>query len=180
MSGYEWIPSALSLSRIPLGFTVAICALENQWKLAFAFGAVGLLTDWLDGFLADRLGAKSDLGGKLFDPLGDFALTAGMLAGLVFTKTVPWSVVWLAVAILAAIWAPIVLGKGGYRLRLVCEGLAPLYYLAAVLGFIIIYMFRAFGAGAWWWLAASTPLAIITIRIKRYRLAAWFKLLKSK
>ena len=64
MNGYKWVPNALSFSRIPLAFGVAICALKNQWIAAFIFLVIGLLTDGLDGFFAVRLNAKSDFGGK--------------------------------------------------------------------------------------------------------------------
>lgn len=180
MNIYKWIPNALSFSRTPIAFVVAIYALRNQWTIAFIFLAIGLLTDGLDGFLAVRLNVKSDFGGKFLDPANDFSLTAGSLWGLVFTKTLPWSIVWLLVAISVIIWTPIFFKKAENRTRLVCEGLASFYYLAVILGFVVIYAFKAFGVNTLWLLVLAVPMAVITVKIKQHRLAIWIKKIIKK
>ncbi len=179
MNGYKWIPNALSLSRAPIAFGIAICALNGQWIAAFVVLVIGLLTDLLDGFLAIRLNAKSDFGGKFLEPAADLCLTVGALWGLVFTKTLPWSTVWILIAALATIWPPIFLKKAENRVRLVCEGLAPFLYLAGILCLTIVYAFKAFGVSALLLLIAAIPLTVIVVKAKRHRLTTWFAMIKD-
>ncbi|MEK9772389.1 MAG: CDP-diacylglycerol--glycerol-3-phosphate 3-phosphatidyltransferase [Opitutae bacterium] len=82
------LPNLLTLSRIPL--MVIVVALLHPWNgepipwastialLMFLFGA---LTDWLDGWLARRLGQVSDFG-KFMDALVDKIFTMGTFVSL--------------------------------------------------------------------------------------------------
>jgi phosphatidylglycerophosphate synthase len=76
------LPNLLSILRLALApVMVAVAGLTGSrpWFLGL-FGAA-LLTDALDGFLARRLHAESDLGRRL-DSWGDYALTATAVAGI--------------------------------------------------------------------------------------------------
>ena len=77
------LPNLLSLLRIvvlaPLMVALAWATGSRPWFLAL-FGAA-LVTDALDGFLARRLGAESDLGRRL-DSWGDYAMTAAVVAAI--------------------------------------------------------------------------------------------------
>lgn len=82
------LPNLLTLSRIPL--MVMVVALLHPWHnqplswastialILFLFGA---LTDWLDGWLARRLGQVSDFG-KFMDALVDKIFTMGTFVSL--------------------------------------------------------------------------------------------------
>ena len=82
------LPNLLTLSRIPL--MVIVVALLHPWEgkpipwastaalVVFLFGA---LTDWLDGWLARRLGQVSDFG-KFMDALVDKIFTMGTFVSL--------------------------------------------------------------------------------------------------
>lgn len=82
------LPNLLTLSRIPL--MVMVVALLHPWEektipwswtvalLLFLFGA---LTDWLDGWLARRLGQVSDFG-KFMDALVDKIFTMGTFVSM--------------------------------------------------------------------------------------------------
>lgn len=82
------LPNLLTLSRIPL--MVMVVALLHPWEgktipwswtaalLLFLFGA---LTDWLDGWLARRLGQISDFG-KFMDALVDKIFTMGTFVSM--------------------------------------------------------------------------------------------------
>ena len=82
------LPNLLTLSRIPL--MVIVVALLHPWNgqpiswawtiasVIFLFGA---LTDWLDGWLARRLGQVSDFG-KFMDALVDKIFTMGTFVSL--------------------------------------------------------------------------------------------------
>jgi phosphatidylglycerophosphate synthase len=77
------LPNLLSLLRIvvlaPLMMALAWTTGSRVWFLAL-FGAA-LVTDALDGFLARRLGAESDLGRRL-DSWGDYAMTAAVVVAI--------------------------------------------------------------------------------------------------
>jgi len=82
------LPNLLTLSRIPL--MVIVVALLHPWNgqptpwawstalVLFLFGA---LTDWLDGWLARKLGQISDFG-KFMDALVDKIFTMGTFVSL--------------------------------------------------------------------------------------------------
>jgi phosphatidylglycerophosphate synthase len=175
---WKWIPNALTCSRPILAFGIAVCASQGRWRTAFALLVIGLLTDWLDGFLVIKLDAVSNLG-KLLDPFCDFALTVGALWGLVFTETVPWAMIGVLAVVWAAIWTPIIFKKNGSRIRIFCRGISPFYSLSVIIVATIIYAFKAFGGGALWLLIAAVPAAAITVRIKRHRLATWLTKIKG-
>ncbi len=76
------IPNLLTLSRLALAPAMVLVAWgpgSRSWFLGLL--ALGLLTDGLDGWLARRLEAQSDLGRRL-DSWGDYALMAAFAAGL--------------------------------------------------------------------------------------------------
>jgi CDP-diacylglycerol--glycerol-3-phosphate 3-phosphatidyltransferase len=88
------LPNLLTLSRIPL--MVIVVALLHPWDLVvipwawtialtlFLFGA---LTDWLDGWLARKLGQISDFG-KFMDALVDKIFTMGTFVSLLALKVI--------------------------------------------------------------------------------------------
>ncbi len=93
------LPNLLSFLRIvvlaPVMVALAWATGSRPWFLAL-FGAA-LVTDALDGFLARRLGAESDLGRRL-DSWGDYVMTAAVVAAIwrlwpeVMQKEWPWFV----------------------------------------------------------------------------------------
>jgi phosphatidylglycerophosphate synthase len=93
------LPNLLSLLRIvvlaPVMVALAWATGSRPWFLAL-FGAA-LVTDALDGFLARRLGAESDLGRRL-DSWGDYVMTAAVVTAIwrlwpeVMQKEWPWFV----------------------------------------------------------------------------------------
>ena len=82
------LPNLLTLSRIPL--MVIVVALLHPWNdkpipwawtAALSLFLFGALTDWLDGWLARRLGQVSDFG-KFMDALVDKIFTMGTFVSL--------------------------------------------------------------------------------------------------
>ena len=82
------LPNLLTLSRIPL--MVIVVALLHPWAgkplpwawtIALVMFLFGALTDWLDGWLARRLGQVSDFG-KFMDALVDKIFTMGTFVSL--------------------------------------------------------------------------------------------------
>lgn len=91
-------PNLLSLSRIALIYLSAALMLAGWPMVAVATGVVAGVSDYLDGWLARRLGLVSELG-AILDRLCD----------LVFEST------WLVVALLLGDFSPIVLGLYLFR-----------------------------------------------------------------
>ncbi|MEI8260075.1 MAG: CDP-alcohol phosphatidyltransferase family protein [Actinomycetes bacterium] len=92
------IPNALSLLRligVPVFLWLVLVAHADVW--AFALLAVSGATDWLDGYLARRLGQVSRIG-ALLDPLADRLYIAATLLGLALRALIPW---WLVIALVA-------------------------------------------------------------------------------
>ena len=82
------LPNLLTLSRIPL--MVIVVALLHPWNgqafpwawtIALVMFLFGALTDWLDGWLARRMGQVSDFG-KFMDALVDKIFTMGTFVSL--------------------------------------------------------------------------------------------------
>jgi cardiolipin synthase len=64
---------------------------DNYTAAGWLLGGIGA-TDWVDGYLARRLGQVSELG-KLLDPIADrLAVVSAVVAGWI-TGTLPW---WIA------------------------------------------------------------------------------------
>ena len=92
------IPNALSVLRlagVPLFLWLVLGIHADIW--AFVLLAVSGATDWLDGYLARRLGQVSRLG-ALLDPLADRLYITATLVGLALRLIIPW---WLVVILIA-------------------------------------------------------------------------------
>jgi CDP-diacylglycerol--glycerol-3-phosphate 3-phosphatidyltransferase len=77
----RWIPNAISVLRAISSVAVVALLTPGTAGLALIVFALAAVTDGIDGWLARRLKATSDLGAFL-DPLADKILVLGTLAGL--------------------------------------------------------------------------------------------------
>jgi phosphatidylglycerophosphate synthase len=96
------LPNLLSLMRLacaPVMVASAFTSGSRAWF--FALFGMALVTDALDGFLARRLQAESDLGRRL-DSWGDYAMTAAVVLAVwrlwpaVMQREWPWFLTTLA------------------------------------------------------------------------------------
>src|SRR5262245_61404879 len=89
------IPNLISLARL-LGVPLFLYLFlgTEAWGWAVAVLAVGGTTDWIDGFLARRLGQVSRLG-ELIDPLADRLYILATLLAMTIEHVVPW---WFTIA----------------------------------------------------------------------------------
>jgi len=86
------IPNAVSALRIALVpvFLWLVFARDDPSTAAFLIGGIGA-TDWVDGYLARRLGQVSELG-KILDPVADrLAVVAAVVAGWI-SGALPWPI----------------------------------------------------------------------------------------
>lgn len=91
------IPNVLSFVRLALVPVFLLFLLDGQDIAALVTLAVSGFTDFLDGFLARRLGQVTRLG-QLLDPAADRLYIIAAVLGLVMRELIP---LWLVVAILA-------------------------------------------------------------------------------
>lgn len=85
------IPNLISLVRIlTVPYMAWLLIAENPVAAAWVFGALAS-TDWIDGWLARRLGQVSELG-KILDPAADrLAVATAVITGWV-TEALPWPI----------------------------------------------------------------------------------------
>lgn len=92
------VPNVISFLRllcVPV-FVVLLFVRENRAAAAWLLAVLGM-TDWVDGYLARRLGQVSELG-KMLDPIADrLALVVG-IGSILWVGAAPW---WVAAAALA-------------------------------------------------------------------------------
>ncbi|KAG1667457.1 hypothetical protein FOA52_012212 [Chlamydomonas sp. UWO 241] len=114
-------PNALSLVRGASGPVIAICILQEQWMVAGVATAVSGATDWLDGYLARRMGLQSVIGSYL-DPLGDKLLICSVVAALSAKGLIP---LWVAAVVITRD-AGLVVGAVAHRAHMLRAAGRPL------------------------------------------------------
>ena len=126
------IPNFVTFARL-LGVPIFLYLLfgAHQEVAAAIVLGVGGTSDWVDGFLARRLGQVSRLG-ELLDPLADRLYIIATLIALSIRGVLPW---WFTIALLAreAFLAGVllVLRRNGY-------GPPPVHYLGKAATFLIL------------------------------------------
>ena len=91
------LPNVISLIRLASVPVFVWLFVSGREDAAVILYGVGASTDWLDGYIARRTGAVSELG-KLLDPLADRIFIVALVVALVARDTLP---LWLAVVIVA-------------------------------------------------------------------------------
>lgn len=91
------LPNAITIVRIALIGVFVLLLVRNEDAWAITALAVAGASDFLDGYLARRLGQVSALG-RVLDPAADRLLTVAVALGLAWRDIIPW---WLVVVLLA-------------------------------------------------------------------------------
>jgi cardiolipin synthase len=91
------IPNLVTIARIVLVPFVVWAIIVGQFQLAFWLFVVAGVSDAIDGFLAKRLGAQSELGAYL-DPLADKALLMSIYVTLGIAGKLP---LWIVIAVVS-------------------------------------------------------------------------------
>lgn len=166
----KMMPNIVSLSRVIIAPFIVLSAVNNSWQLAFALVALGLLTDWLDGWLAIKLNVVSGTGEKI-DTYCDFLFSCGVVGGLVVSGIVFWDM-----ASTLAVIAVTALVIGAYTtlsaLSAFCRRFMFLYYLVVILTAGALYASMALGRHAVWLLLPAAAFGVITLKIKKHHLLA--------
>ncbi|MFY1670652.1 CDP-alcohol phosphatidyltransferase family protein [Plantactinospora sp. WMMB334] len=155
------VPNLISFVRllgVPLFLYLLLVA--EQEVTAVVVLAVGSLSDWVDGFVARRLGQVSRLG-ELLDPVADRLYILATLVALTVRDVVPWQ---FTVALLARdvlMTANLaVLRRYGYRPP-------PVHYLGKTATFVLLAAFPVL------LLAAAVPGAAAVAGAVGWGLALW-------
>jgi cardiolipin synthase len=129
------VPNLVSFARlagVPLFLWLFLGAHADGWAVAVL--AIGGTSDWVDGFLARRLGQVSRLG-ELLDPLADRLYILATLLALTIRDVVPW---WFTIALLTReavlVGSLAVLRRHGY-------GPPPVHYVGKTATFILLLAF---------------------------------------
>ncbi|WP_370289193.1 CDP-alcohol phosphatidyltransferase family protein [Nocardioides sp.] len=162
------IPNVLSASRllgVPLFLWLVLGPEADLWALVVLM--VSGVTDYLDGWLARRLGQTSELG-RLLDPVADRLYILAVVLGLALRDVIPW---WLALSLPLRdllLWGlvPLLRTRGYSALPVHFLGKAatfnllyafPLLFLgdgegtAATLAQIFGWSLALWGVGLYWW-----------------------------
>src|SRR5205085_491290 len=70
------LPNLLTATRLGLAVVLFACIAYDLWLAGLVVFAVAAVTDWLDGYLARKLGVAGAFG-RQFDPLVDKVLICG-------------------------------------------------------------------------------------------------------
>ena len=83
-----YISNILSISRIILGFPLCYYIWIDNYTAIIILTVLGLLTDFLDGWVARKLNQVSELG-RILDPLADKLVIAMIVIVLLFKGAIP-------------------------------------------------------------------------------------------
>ena len=142
--------SAVRILAVPVFLWILFGLDEPGWA-GFLLGWIGA-TDWVDGYLARRLGQVTELG-KLLDPLADrLAIAAAVIGGWI-AGVLPWPVALLLVIRESAI----TLGAGLVALRVHAKLVVRETGKAATLGLYVaialFFIYAGLNQAVWLWLA---------------------------
>ncbi len=168
------VPDLLSLSRIPLTALAVYFRWTGNGPLAFAFLALAVFTDMIDGTVARKLKAESATGKKFIDPASDAIMTAGAGFGLSLGPTGFWSAVPTGIALgLAALLMKWLKHEDSFpRLKRFSNIVLPLLYLVVITLILMHYAQDASASDEWIW--PTTAVCILAAAyFKRQRLIDW-------
>ncbi|MFB9238324.1 CDP-alcohol phosphatidyltransferase family protein [Plantactinospora siamensis] len=155
------LPNLISLLRlIGVPLFLYLFLVPRADAVAVAVLAVGGSTDWVDGYVARRLGQVSRLG-ELLDPLADRLYILATLLAFTLRDVVPWQ---FTVALLAR---ELLLGVRLLVLRGYGFGPPPVHYLGKTATFVLLTAFPVL------LLAAAVPGAAAVAGPIGWGLAWW-------
>jgi cardiolipin synthase len=146
----------LRLAGVPLFVYLALGPHADGWAVTVL--ALGGTSDWVDGFLARRLGQVSRLG-ELLDPMADRLYIVATVIVLTVRDVIP---LWFTLALLAR---EVVLGVSLLVLRRYGYGPPPVHYVGKTATFILLIalpmllLATASPGTAWWAYPAGWALA---------------------
>ena len=101
-SNWLTLPNAITATRIVCSPGLVALAVAQQTSWLVALAVLLVFTEWVDGFLARRLGVTSDVGARL-DTIADAVFYSSLLAAVVMFRpaTVQAESIWIVFAVLS-------------------------------------------------------------------------------
>jgi len=151
--------SAVRVAMVPL-FLWLLFGADTPLAAGLLLGGIGA-TDWIDGFLARRLGQVSELG-KLLDPVADrLAITAAVIGGWV-AGALPWPIALALVVREGLIGVGAVFAwRWGLRVEVRFMGKVATFGLYSAIGSFLVYAGFDHAFFLWWGWAVAVPGLIL-------------------
>lgn len=157
------VPNLVSLVRVamvPL-FLWLLFGADAPLPAGLLLGVIGA-TDWVDGFLARRLGQVSDLG-KVLDPVADrLAITAAVVGGWV-AGVLPWPLALALVVreVVVALGATFAAWRWGVRVEVRFIGKVATFGLYSAIASFYVYAGFDHPLFLWWgWVVGVAGLVL--------------------
>jgi len=161
------LANRLTMLRVVLaaGVFAALMADGPRWHgAAFVMFLAAIITDWLDGWLARRMGTVSPFG-KVADPIADKILVIGTLIALIRTKelAIPlWAVFIIVIRELLIGGVRVIAGAQGIILAADRWGkIKTAIQLVAILIILAVVILRDRGLAAPWMMRSAYPLTVL-------------------
>jgi cardiolipin synthase len=145
--------SGLRLASVPVFVWLFVSGKEEAAVILYGVGAS---TDWVDGYVARRTGAVTELG-RLLDPLADRAFIVALAVALLIRGTLP---PWLGAVIVVrdvavlALW-PVVDRRHARRMRVNFIGKSATAALLVGLTWLAVSETR------WWWVGVADEIGLV-------------------
>ncbi|GAW53379.1 MULTISPECIES: CDP-alcohol phosphatidyltransferase family protein [unclassified Nocardioides] len=183
------VPNLLSMIRlagVPVFLWLILGPEADGWALALLM--VSGITDFLDGFLARKLGQTSTLG-QILDPVADRLYILAVVVGLALREVIPW---WVALSLPLRdllLWGlvPLLRTRGYSALPVHFLGKAATFNLlyafpllllgdgdgtVATLANVFGWAFAIWGIGLYWWAGVLYAWQVRTLLATTERRAA--------
>jgi cardiolipin synthase len=165
------IPNLVSLVRIALVplFLWLLFGADAPLAAGLLLGVIGA-TDWIDGFLARRLGQVSELG-KMLDPVADrLAITAAVVGGWI-AGVLPWPVALALVVREAVVAIGALFAAWRWRVRVEVRflGKVATFGLYSAIGSFYVYAGFDHPFFLWWaWVVGIASLTLYYLVAAQY------------
>lgn len=174
------LPNIITTGRILLVPLVVSAIVAGELKIAFWLFAAAGISDFVDGFLAHRLGAKSEFGAYL-DPLADKALLMSIYVTLGIESLLPsWLVILVVSRDIMILGAIVVAWLVEKPLEIQPLAISKLNTIAQILlaGLVLAAKGFAFDAGQTF-TVALVAVAVLTGLSGAAYLAGWMRHMAS-
>ena len=166
------VPNLLSLVRLGTTVPLIIGLHRGQLWWAFAWAAIGILSDSLDGFLARKLNQCSDLG-RILDPIVDKVVTLSVVTFLVLSSQYNFPL-WFYLFLILREVAVLIFGLTVVRKKqIVMESTRPGKLSAFLTGAMVLFFMMHWQPVAMWLLYGAFVLTVYSsiIYLRRYQSA---------
>ena len=162
----EWLtwPNAITVARFlliaPVCWLLVIGAPGNPWPLVLL--AVWASTDWVDGFLARRLGQQTRTG-EILDPIADRLGTVAILVSLAAVGIVPWPALLVIVVtdVVVLLGAGRAAARGDIRVTRLGKVRTAVLFVAVIVLVLAATLLPALTTAGRWLLWAGTALHVV-------------------